>query len=345
MKFLTRVVPALLAASGMARAASIAVRTNDDFLSDFIDALNKNNLTILANSYEKISETYEGREVIDALQNNGEVTVLAPDNKSFESDYASLDQEVLLYNTIWGNIDKGLKTMVINFLAGNPARRAILLKQAKSTPRLTNVPPRGLIPKIIRSKYVIDQLANDEGWKRSSNGPNPLILIDRAVGSAKVIDRFSFRNIVVLIIDAVLSLPGRISDLLCKPLIKSAPNGLVKFSAALKKAGLLDLVDDRGGRITLFAPVDDQFCDIDKFSKDELASFLKNHFFFGKIVFSPIFTSVRKATAESGKQLEFSYENDIHYVCCGKDKAVVLRSDVISENGVLHVIDRPLKCD
>jgi uncharacterized surface protein with fasciclin (FAS1) repeats len=81
MKFLTRVVPALLAVSGMVRAASIAVRTNDDFFSEFIDALNKNNLTILANSYEKINNTYEGREVIDALQNNGEVTVLAPENE------------------------------------------------------------------------------------------------------------------------------------------------------------------------------------------------------------------------------------------------------------------------
>ncbi|CEL58771.1 hypothetical protein RSOLAG1IB_08817 [Rhizoctonia solani AG-1 IB] len=324
MKFLTRFVPALLAASGMVRAASIAVRTNDDFFSEFIDALNKNNLTILANSYERINNTYEGREVIDALQNNGEVTVLAPENESFESDYASLDKEVLLYNTIWGNIDKGFENNGHKLSRRKSTQTRDVVKTGQKRP-----PPNRRPSKRTNSQdyqvQVIDQLTNDEGWKRSSNGRDPLILIDRAVGSAKVIDRFSFRNIV--------------------PLIKSAPNGLVKFSAALKKAGLLDLVDDRGGRITLFAPVDDQFCDIDKFSKDELASFLKNHFFFGKIVFSPIFTSVRKATAESGKQLEFSYENDIHYVCCGKDKAVVLRSDVVSENGVLHVIDRPLKCD
>ncbi|CCO37519.1 hypothetical protein BN14_11675 [Rhizoctonia solani AG-1 IB] len=249
MKFLTRFVPALLAASGMVRAASIAVRTNDDFFSEFIDALNKNNLTILANSYERINNTYEGREVIDALQNNGEVTVLAPENESFESDYASLDQEVLLYNTIWGNIDKGFENNGHKLSRRKSTQTRDVVKTGQKRP-----PPNRRPSKRTNSQdyqvQVIDQLTNDEGWKRSSKGRDPLILIDRAVGSAKVIDRFSFRNIAVLVIDAVLSLPGRISDLLCKPLIKSAPNGLVKFNAALKKAGLLDLVDDRGGRIT-----------------------------------------------------------------------------------------------
>ncbi|CAE6442232.1 unnamed protein product [Rhizoctonia solani] len=341
MKFLTRVVPVLLAASSMVRAASIAVRTNDDFFSEFIDALNKNNLTTLAESYKRVAKTDEGKEVIDALKNNGKVTVLAPDNKSFKPDHPSLSPDVLLYNTVWGSIDDDFEGNSRKLSRRKSTQTRDVVNTAQQRP-----PPNRRQKRTDPQKYqvqVIDRFSSDESWKRWTN--TPLILIDRAVGSAKVVNRFNFKNIIVLIIDKVLSLPAKISDLLCKPLIKSAPNGLVKFGDALKKAGLSDLIDDRGERITLFAPIDDQFCDIDKFSKDELKSFLKNHFFFGRIVFSPVFTSVRKATAESGKQLEFSYENDIHYVCCGKDKSVVLRSDVISENGVVHVIDKPLKCD
>ncbi|KAF8672954.1 hypothetical protein RHS04_07721 [Rhizoctonia solani] len=342
MKLLSQFVLTLLATLSVIQAASVAPRNNDYFLSEFLDALNKNNLTTLANSYEKIAQTDAGGEVIDALKNNGKVTLLAPENESFKSSTDELGANVLLYNTIWGSIYEHFKTSK-NYLSrrGSTHSRDIAQtaypRPAGSRKRTYNLQDYQV--------QVIDQFSNNDSdsWKRWSN--DPLILIDRAVGSAKVVGSFTFKNIIVLIIDSVLSLPGKVSDLLCKPLIKNAPEGFVKFGSALQKAGLLNSLDNRGARLTLFAPIDDEFCDIDKFSKEELKSFLKNHFFFGKVVFSPLFPSIRKATAESGKQLEFLFENDINYVCCGNTKAAVLRSDVISENGVLHVIDRPLKCD
>ncbi|KAG8679424.1 hypothetical protein FRC11_003748 [Ceratobasidium sp. 423] len=118
------------------------------------------------------------------------------------------------------------------------------------------------------------------------------------------------------------------------PLVKYAPNGFPKFKEALEKAGVLDLVDTKD-KLTIFVPVDDD-CDYDN---------VKNHFFFGKIVFTPLFPSVGEATAQSGEKLKFWFENDVHFVSCGNTRAVVLRGDVIPQNGVMHVIDRPLKCD
>ncbi|CAE6459255.1 unnamed protein product [Rhizoctonia solani] len=340
MKFLSRVVPKLLVASSAVKAASIALRNNDGFFSEFIAALNENNLTTLADSYEKIAETKEGGQVIDFLENKGELTLLAPENRAFD-DNSIINPDVLLYNTVQGNIDKDFRTTDHYFVRRRSRQSRDVVETAQQFPPSNSLRKRTESSQDFQVQ-VIDQFVTDSGRKRTNDR---LILIDRAVGNAKVIRRFNFKQIVVLIIDTVLTLLAKVSDLLYKPLIKSAPNGLVKFRGALQKAGLLDTVDTQGGRITLFAPVDDEFCDIEKFSKDELSSFLKNHFFFGKIVYSPLFTSVRKATAKSGKQLELSYENDIHYVRCGKDKAVVLRSDVISSNGVVHVIDRPLKCD
>ncbi|KAJ1299457.1 hypothetical protein OPQ81_009121 [Rhizoctonia solani] len=342
MKFFSRVAPVLLGVSSLVQAATVALRNNNgqngEFFTEFIAALEHNNLTTLADNYKKISKTEEGKPVIEFLENNKELTLLAPENCAFDQDHPYIDPDVLLYSTLWGSVDN-------RFQKGSHTRRGPSDSRdiANSGFQRRSAPANRKRSAPSDSKYqVIDQFFTFDSWKRWVN--DRLILVDRAVGNAKVVGRFTFRGIIVLIIDTVLTLPERVSELLSKPLIKLAPNGFVKFGEALKKANLLDLVDKRD-EITIFAPIDDEFCDIDKFSKDELSSFVKNHFFFGKIVFSPLFPKIGQATAESGKKLEFFFENDIHYVSCGKSRAVVLRRDVIPANGVLHVIDRPLKCD
>ncbi|KAG9075021.1 hypothetical protein FRC06_010321, partial [Ceratobasidium sp. 370] len=187
---------------------------------------------------------------------------------------------------------------------------------------------------------IVDQFssATKKRWNES-----PLILIDRPVGSATVVSRSKFKNIIILVIDTVLTLPKKVSDLLCKPLISSAPYGFTKFGGGLQKAGLLDEVDN-GYKSTVFAPTDEAFYDAN-LSDDDCTSVLKNHYFFGKVVYSTLFPQIPKATAASGKELELSYEDGVHYVKCGSTKAIILRSDVTSKLGVLHVIDKVLKCD
>jgi uncharacterized surface protein with fasciclin (FAS1) repeats len=96
----------------------------------------------------------------------------------------------------------------------------------------------------------------------------------------------------------------------------------------------------------IFAPTDDAFnnAKIDGLSNDELSSVLRNHFFFGLIAYSPLFPSTPTATADSGEELKFEVKDDVQYVSCGQIQAMVLRSDVTSENGVVHVIDKVLTC-
>ncbi|KAG8683434.1 hypothetical protein FRC11_013573, partial [Ceratobasidium sp. 423] len=293
MKFLSLVVSAVLAVSSLVQAASVLPRnnsSNDGFLSEFIAALEKNGLTTLADNYENISKTEEGQQVIDFLENNGELTLLAPEDSAFDPEYPDIDPDVLLYSTLWGSIDKGF-TITDH-----------LRKRRHSQTR--SIPRSGFKRKGSKRRkrwesldeyqvQVIDQFSTDE-WKRWFTDTK--IFVDRAVGDAKVVGRFTFRKIIILIIDTVLTLPEKVSAILCKPLIKSAPNGLTKFKEALARAGLLDLVDTRD-EITMFAPIDEEFCDIDKFSKDQLSSFVENHFFFGKIVYSPLFEFTGNATA------------------------------------------------
>ncbi|KDN33889.1 hypothetical protein RSAG8_13017, partial [Rhizoctonia solani AG-8 WAC10335] len=315
MLFLARVVPALLAASSLVQAASVLPRS-DDFLSGFLDTLCKANLTTLADNYKKIAETKEGKQVIESLEKGGEITLLAPENGAFDSDHPKLDADSLLYNALQGNIDKGFKNGAALTRRAAAQSHSVVASQAGIS--------GGGERKRQNNNYqvqAVDQAftTSRKRWSSSS------IQISQAVGSAKVVGRCAYKQITILSIDNVLSLPG-------------------KFSEALQKASLLDEVEN-GKLLTAFVPIDDSFGNIDKLSKDELSCFLKNHIIYGKRVFSPQFESISRATAASGKQLQFLSENGMDYVCCGKSKSMVLRSDVISGNGVLHIVDKPLKCD
>ncbi|CAE6455035.1 unnamed protein product [Rhizoctonia solani] len=339
MLFLTRVVPALLAASSLAKAASIVVRTEDEFFCGWLEALRKNNLTILADNYEKISKTEEGKSIVDTLKNSGDLTVLAPINSAFDPKDTGIGPDLIKYNTLWGSIDNNFQTSGSSF-----TRRA-----AESRSNAANTFPRqgaGVTKRQAnRDNYqvtTVDQFYDLGSTKRNNDR---LILIARPVGNSKVIDRFSYKQIIVLTIDELTDLPGGSSDLLSQPLIKSAPNGLSKFAKALKKTGLDDQFNT-GNRLTAFVPLDEDF-KIEGLSDRVLTCLLESYLVFEKIVYSTLFSTIPKATAKSGEELHFLYENDVNYVSCGKSdhKSIILRGDVITSNGVVHIIDKPLKCE
>ncbi|KAG8704306.1 hypothetical protein FRC11_010032, partial [Ceratobasidium sp. 423] len=304
----------------------------------FIDALNKNNLTNVANSYKKSVESKDGQANIELLKTGGEFTILAPDDCTFDPKYSILDLDVLRYDQLWGSVDNHFRTSHNRRDAPYQSR-----EPAPSTfPRRENTGSQKRTLDLSKFQVqVIDQFFSPEGWKRWFG--ELTIFVDRPVGNAKVVRRFTFKNLIILILDTVLTLPVKVSELLCMPLVKYAPNGFQKAKKALEETGLLNLVDTKD-KLTIFVPIDDSF-DLDHLSKDELSSVVKNHFFFGKIVFTPLFPSVGEATAQSGKKLKFWFENDVHFVSCGNTRAVVLRGDVIPQNGVMHIIDRPLECD
>ncbi|KAG8776981.1 hypothetical protein FRC12_000602 [Ceratobasidium sp. 428] len=362
MMFLAMALPFLLVVPGLIQASSVVPRNNDSFLTGFLAALEKKNLTSLAKTYADIAETEAGKPVIDLLK-SGSLTLLAPDNNAFDPDHPDIDPDVLQYSTLWGSIDDNFKTTNSSI-----TRRGANVQSHSSAP--SGFPRRGASGGSKRSSgsldqyqvQIIDQFFSTGSRKRWLN--DRVILVDRTVGSVKVVGRFTFKKIIILVIDTVLTLPEKISDILSKPLIDSTPNGFAKFGGGLQQTGLLDEVDDHD-KITVcllslaqwsvlincmrtsqvFVPINDAFTSVDGLSSDDLTRILKNHFSFGTIVYSPLFTSISKVVAESGKGLKLTFVNDAQYVSCGQDKARVLRADVTTPNGVLHVIDKVLKCD
>ncbi|KAG8711121.1 hypothetical protein FRC11_003570 [Ceratobasidium sp. 423] len=271
-----------------------------------------------------IVKAEEGKPIIVLLK-TGEFTILTRKTTyvAFDPDHPDTDPNILKYSTLWGSIDNHFKTN--NFTH-------------RDAPYQTRDPTPSTFPRRNNTgnRKVIDQFFTPGGWTRWSN--DPLVLIDHAIGNAKVVRRFTFKKLIVLIIDTAHIADGDIRPALQAP-IRSAPNGFVKFKEALEKIDLLDLVGTKD-KCTLFVPADGTLCDNGALSKEELISPLKNHFFFGRIVFTPLFPSARNATVQSGGQFEFSFENSTHYVSCGKAKTLVPRGGVIPQNGVIHACDR-----
>ncbi|KAG8700941.1 hypothetical protein FRC12_008833 [Ceratobasidium sp. 428] len=334
------VITALLAASNIVQASPLVTRGSDD-LSQLIDELNQNGLTDFSRILGDEVNKNENDDLVQVLKKE-KVTLLVPDNDAFDRSNPSLGKNpgnILAYSTIYGDLDSGFKTPNSSISRRDPNENHVQGKSNYQSPKKKG-------QKRWTSQFDQNQVVYFNQFVTGQRKRwDPVTYVDRPVNSAKVVKKFSVKNVIVLVVDTLLTLPGTVSDLLCKPLIPSTPDGFVKFGGALQKAGLLDTIDN-GNRITIFAPTDDAFKSAGDISDDDLASILKNHFFFGgPIVYSALFPTTPEVTAASGKKVKLSFENGIPTVKCGKDQAQVLRSDQTTDNGILHVVDKVLKCD
>ncbi|KAG8724389.1 hypothetical protein FRC09_019191 [Ceratobasidium sp. 395] len=127
MMFLTKVLPFLLGVLTLVQASSMVLRNKDSFLTGFLAALKKENLTSLAKTYENIAGTNAGKPVIDLLK-SGPLTLLAPENSAFDPDHPDIDPDVLRYSTLWGSIDDNICKILFSrwvlMSAQNPPERA-----------------------------------------------------------------------------------------------------------------------------------------------------------------------------------------------------------------------------
>ncbi|KAG8709705.1 hypothetical protein FRC08_018146 [Ceratobasidium sp. 394] len=344
--FPSRVLSVLLVVSAVVHASPVVSRDSnpdklDSYTSGFLKKLHGLGLTTPADLLKDAINSPGGDYLVDTFKSQS-VTFIVPDNSAFDSDHPSIGDDpvsVFSYSTVYGTPEDGFKITNTSLTRkGASQSRSSASSGLKWPGRSSRKRWNGLLDN--NQVQIIDQFSSTSKKRWDNKGPT--IIIDRPQDSATVVSRSSYKNIVILVIKVILALPPKVSDLLCKPLVSSAPNGFTEFGGALQRAGLLDYVDN-GFKSTVFVPTDQAFYDAN-LSGDEITSILKNHFFFGKVVYSTLFTSISEATAESGKELYFSYEDGVHYVSCGSDKAIILRSDVTSKWGVMHIIDKPLKC-
>jgi uncharacterized surface protein with fasciclin (FAS1) repeats len=110
------------------------------------------------------------------------------------------------------------------------------------------------------------------------------------------------------------------------------------LAAALKAAGLIDTLKGPGP-FTVFAPTDDAFAkvpkaDLEALLKDKakLTAVLTYHVVAGKVMAKDV--KAGKVKTVQGSELTVSTGNGVMV-----DGAKVIKTDIVADNGVIHVID------
>jgi uncharacterized surface protein with fasciclin (FAS1) repeats len=112
--------------------------------------------------------------------------------------------------------------------------------------------------------------------------------------------------------------------------------------AAVKAAGLVDTLSSKGP-FTVFAPNDDAFAKLPKGTvegllddKAKLTAVLTYHVVAGKVMSSDVKTGPVKTVQGQNAQIKVS---GIFSKTVMIDNAKVIKPDIVTDNGVIHVID------
>ena len=141
------------------------------------------------------------------------------------------------------------------------------------------------------------------------------------------------------LIASVLAL-GAVFSVQAKDIVDTAvgAGSFKTLAAALTAAGLIDTLKGPGP-FTVFAPTDEAFAkipktDLDALLKDKakLTAVLTYHVVPGKVMAADV--KVGKVKTVQGSELTVSTAGGVMV-----DKAKVVKTDIVADNGVIHVID------
>ncbi len=254
-----------------------------------------------AGSFNTLLTALDVANLTGALEGNGPFTVFAPTDDAF----AAVDPEVL--NDLLADTEKLAAVLTYHVVPG-------LFKAADVTNLTTAATLNGKLAGI-----------------SVSNGS---VFIDNATVTATDIEA---SNGVIHVIDQVI-LPEPIADIVQTARSAGIFNTLL---AAIDAAGLTEALKGEGP-FTVFAPTDDAFAAIDPEAlsalvadTELLTAVLTYHVVPGTYEASQV-ASLHTAPTLNGKDLTFTASAGGVTV----DDANVIATDIFTENGVVHVIDR-----
>jgi len=208
--------------------------------------------------------------------------------------------------------------------AGDIADGTTLVKSAatsSSAPDLVNLGDDGQVLKVVKS-----------GGGVTVNGVN-VVTTDIACG-----------NGVIHIIDSVIGFPDSLGA------IAGASPDLNSLVAALGATDLLETVDTTAG-VTVFAPVDSAFAAIEsetsRLNTEELSSVLTAHVVSPSVIYAqdvPGGDGATVTTLNAAVELNAVSSDSVSVSVVGSDAPAssVTIADIVTANGVVHVIDRVL---
>lgn len=184
------------------------------------------------------------------------------------------------------------------------------------------------------------------------SSPPLTFIINSQTNDPIVVQLTGYQNLEFFVIDSVLTYPGDISTTI------QSNTQLAGFGAFAQNTQvpvwdtstnttdnvslLQDLTGVRG--LTLFAPNNQAISQqISQFSGNQTAlwAVLRNHIINGTTVYSPSFDGSTYVSA-GGEDFHFTSNSSGKFVTSGNTTAQIVQPDVLTKNGVIHIIDQVL---
>lgn len=297
------------------------------YLAGLVQALNTDGLTTLAFATAALNSSSEGQLVAQSLS-AGNWTLFAPSNQAFSSAPINLTSDptsvrnLLAYHVVHGNFTD----------------------QTSSYPKIT-------LGRTLLNDSSLVRLEDTESqvlaWSKGGKG----IFVLNNGTIVPVVNKTVYQNLQVLVIDSVLKIPQNLSDTLA-----NSTYDVTSFAGALSSINvstdnsttpLSDVLNNARG-ITLFAPNNSAIATANCVggllpNTTALIALFGNHVINGTTVYSPAFTGGNNYTSASGEPFAFKTNSSGVYVSsAGSNWAHIMRSDILTSNGVVHVIDSVL---
>ncbi|CAE6423153.1 unnamed protein product [Rhizoctonia solani] len=301
-------------------ASALAQDVNTTYLTGLLGALNGLGLTSLVSVAGSVANNTNGGTALLAQLSQGSKTVFAPSNEAFGrvpqnvSSNTALLTSILSYHIVEGRYN-----------ASDFARE----------PNHT----------IVRTYLTNSSLVNLEGGKgqvlviERDDGNDNDVNILFADDDVDVERTATYENLIIHVVDDVLTPPGTISEVARELELSGLPS-------ALQTTNLLAPLEAAQG-ITIFAPTNQAFnaalaaLGSQAQNASVISAVLANHVINGTTVYSTGITAQSFASA-GGQPFSFSTNSSGTYVTSGSSSARITRADIPVRNGVIHLIDNVL---
>lgn len=278
------------------------------------------NITQVADFANHINGTGSLRPFFESVSN---VTILAPNNGAFRK-----------LNTTESGCATGNGSELHNALIGARVLYHVL-DGMYTTSDLERV-PKYIFSKLSNNSYEnVDRAQVVKAVRPDNNGKS--IFIGGLGSSAKVIKKdIRFDGGIIHVLDSFLRLPQNLTYTLEQTRVEGT--GLTKsLGASLRGGGIAGMVNATGD-ITLFVPTNDAFDKVSSIFRKASSDFyrnLLNYHVLDKVLYSRDWDN-RSISTFDGKTANLRLRNGIAFV----NQARVEVTDVLLNNGVMHVIDR-----